>query len=61
MLKIADDPILTRFRAALDETYGSRLDRVVLFGSRARGDARPDSDYDIAVFLKEPDLDFGQF
>jgi predicted nucleotidyltransferase len=24
----------------------------VLFGSRARGDARPDSDYDVAVFLK---------
>ena len=26
---------------------------MVLFGSRARGDARPDSDYDIAVFLHE--------
>ncbi len=25
----------------------------MLFGSRARGDARPDSDYDIAVFLKD--------
>ncbi len=25
----------------------------MLFGSRARGDARPDSDYDIAVFLRE--------
>ncbi|MBV8120505.1 MAG: nucleotidyltransferase domain-containing protein [Alphaproteobacteria bacterium] len=31
--------------------YGDRLERVVLFGSRARGDAREDSDYDIAVFL----------
>lgn len=28
---------------------------MVLFGSRARGDARPDSDYDIAVFLTDPD------
>jgi predicted nucleotidyltransferase len=49
------DPILKRFRAALDEIYGNRLDRVVLFGSHARGEARPDSDYDIAVFLKDPD------
>jgi uncharacterized protein len=32
--------------------YGNEIDRVVLFGSRARGDARPDSDYDVAVFLK---------
>jgi predicted nucleotidyltransferase len=47
-----DDPVLTLFRAALDEAYGARIDRVVLFGSRARGDARPDSDYDVAVFLK---------
>ncbi len=47
-----NDPILTRFRMALDEIYGERIERVVLFGSRARGDARPDSDYDIAVFLK---------
>jgi predicted nucleotidyltransferase len=49
-----NDPVLSRFRAALGEAYGDRLDRVVLFGSRARGDARPDSDYDVAVFLKEP-------
>jgi predicted nucleotidyltransferase len=46
------DPILAQFRAALYEIYGDRIDRVVLFGSRARGDERPDSDYDIAVFLK---------
>ncbi len=47
------DPILARFRAALARAYGERLERAVLFGSRARGDARPDSDYDIAVFLRE--------
>jgi predicted nucleotidyltransferase len=53
-LPIAHDTILRHFRAKLYETYGSRLDRVVLFGSRARGDARPDSDYDIAVFIDTP-------
>jgi uncharacterized protein len=46
------DPILVRFRAALDDIYGERIERVVLFGSRARGQARPDSDYDVAVFLR---------
>jgi predicted nucleotidyltransferase len=48
-----NDPILERFRAALGEIYGSRLERVVLFGSRARGDVQPDSDYDVAVFLRD--------
>lgn len=47
------DPVLKRFRAALDDMYGDRIERVVLFGSRARGDARPDSDYDVAVFLRD--------
>jgi predicted nucleotidyltransferase len=47
------DPILERFRAAISELYGSRIERVVLYGSRARGDAEPESDYDIAVFLRD--------
>ena len=45
------DPVVERFRDALDVVYGNRIARVVLFGSRARGEARPESDYDIAVFL----------
>ena len=48
-----NDPVLSRFRTALSRAYGERIERVVLFGSRARGDARPDSDYDIAVFLED--------
>jgi predicted nucleotidyltransferase len=51
--KASDDPILKRFRAAVTEIYGDRVARVVLFGSRARGDAEPDSDYDVAVFLRD--------
>ena len=51
--KPLNDPVLTRFRAAVTEIYGDRVERVVLFGSRARGDAKPDSDYDIAVFLED--------
>jgi uncharacterized protein len=51
----ANPLILSKFRAALDRLYGKRIERVVLYGSRARGDARPDSDYDVAVFLKDLD------
>ena len=47
------DAVLIRFREAVAELYGGRLDRAVLFGSRARGDAQPDSDYDVAVFLHD--------
>ncbi|HZT87811.1 MAG TPA: nucleotidyltransferase domain-containing protein [Stellaceae bacterium] len=49
----AADAILKRFRAALDELYGDRIERVVLFGSRARGEAHSQSDYDVAVFLHD--------
>lgn len=50
--EVAIDPVLSRFRAALDSLYGDRLERAVLFGSRARGEAREDSDYDVAVFVE---------
>jgi uncharacterized protein len=48
-----NDPVLKRFRAAVSEIYGDQVERVVLFGSRARGDAQPESDYDVAVFLRD--------
>lgn len=52
-MRPVDDPLLKRFRATLSELYGERLERVMLYGSRARGDAREDSDYDVAVFLHD--------
>ncbi len=51
---LANDPVLARLRTALTAAYGDRIDRVVLFGSRARGDATANSDYDVAVFLRNP-------
>jgi len=47
------DAVLRRFRAGVADMYGDRLTRVVLFGSRALGDASPESDYDLAVFLRD--------
>ncbi|MGI9028977.1 MAG: nucleotidyltransferase domain-containing protein, partial [Ilumatobacteraceae bacterium] len=37
--------------ADLRELYGARLVSVLVFGSRARGDADPDSDLDLLVVL----------
>jgi predicted nucleotidyltransferase len=51
--QLLDDPALRRFRTALDDVFCDRIEGVVLFGSRARGETTEDSDYDIAVFLRD--------
>lgn len=47
----AEDALLDEIVRRLVETL--QPERVYLFGSRARGDARPDSDYDLLVVVKE--------
>jgi uncharacterized protein len=42
---------LSELKRGLTSLYGDRLKGVYLFGSRARGDARPDSDLDLLVVL----------
>jgi predicted nucleotidyltransferase len=44
---------LGHYQEALRSHYGSRLRSIYLFGSRARGHARADSDVDVAVILDE--------
>jgi len=51
--QLLDDPVLRRFRSALEDVFGDRIERVVLFGSRARGEATEQSDYDVAAFLRD--------
>lgn len=46
--------ILAEYRSALEDIYGDRLVNLVLFGSQARGHARPDSDIDVLIVLKAP-------
>ena len=50
---VRDDPVLRAAVARIRAHYGERVERIVLFGSRARGDHGPESDYDVAVFLKD--------
>jgi uncharacterized protein len=44
-----DDPILTTIVARLVSEFSP--EEIYLFGSRARGDVRPDSDYDLMVVV----------
>ncbi len=46
---------LEAFRARILNRFGGKLRGLVLFGSRARGDHRPDSDADVVVFLEAVD------
>ncbi|HEY5047278.1 MAG TPA: nucleotidyltransferase domain-containing protein [Rhizomicrobium sp.] len=52
---IAADPIMRRIKNELSTIYGARLTGVVLYGSRARRDNRPDSDIDIMALIRNFD------
>ncbi len=49
---ISQKEILTKIKNFIRELYQQELDKIILFGSRARGDYRPDSDWDILIVLK---------
>jgi uncharacterized protein len=52
-MDLATKEALTAFKQLLTERYGAHLRSLYLFGSRARGESRPDSDADVAIFLDE--------
>jgi predicted nucleotidyltransferase len=54
---LGDDEVARRLRRALSEVPGVRL--AFLFGSRARGQGRADSDFDVAVLVDAPQADDG--
>ena len=46
------EAILRTLRSEMARVLGDRLEQVLLFGSQARGEARPDSDIDILVVVR---------
>jgi predicted nucleotidyltransferase len=48
--------IIRDFKKAVAGLYGERLDRVILYGSYARGDFHEESDIDFLVVLKDDQI-----
>lgn len=47
-------------KQALISLYGARFDRLILYGSYARGDFHTESDVDFLVVLRDSDVRFGK-
>ena len=46
---------LAKYRQALRTVFPGLIEEIVIFGSKARGDAGPDSDVDVLIVLREGD------
>jgi len=51
---VQDDPYIAKLRAMKPRFAGMNIKRLRVFGSRARGDATPESDIDLLVDLVHP-------
>ncbi|WP_461883113.1 nucleotidyltransferase domain-containing protein [Fusicatenibacter sp.] len=56
MPKIMQD-LIEKYVEAVKKIYGSHVRQIILYGSYARGDFRPDSDVDIMILVDMSDLE----
>ena len=52
---------MDRYISEIKKIYGPHLRRIILYGSYARGDYKPDSDVDIMILLDMSDLDLKEY
>ena len=57
ILSDTERQVLGGLKSDLERYFGSRLRKAVLFGSKARGDAVPESDIDVAIVINGLDRD----
>lgn len=55
------DTLLEEYVKKVSEIYGEHLKSVILYGSYARGDFRPDSDIDIMILVDLTDLEVERY
>ncbi|MBE5872294.1 MAG: nucleotidyltransferase domain-containing protein [Lachnospiraceae bacterium] len=53
--------LMDQYIIEIQKIYGSHICRILLYGSYARGDFRPDSDIDIMILLDIPDLELKKY
>lgn len=59
MIKKRTDEVIEKFLEGIERAgLRKEIERMYLFGSRARGDEQPDSDYDILLVADQPDRKF---
>jgi len=51
---------LTELKQELYRKFPNRIKRIILYGSRARGESEPDSDIDILVIADDENLKFSE-
>lgn len=51
------DTLMKQYIAQVRGIYGSHLRKVILYGSYARGDSRPDSDIDLMILIDMSDVE----
>jgi predicted nucleotidyltransferase len=54
MIKDSDSKIAERIKGKILEQDGGRIRRIILYGSRVAGTARPHSDFDLLVIEVDP-------